>query len=114
MECLGIKEEAGCTNRERTERETCVMESVKRERIICVITHCDLDCLITPTVYRTGLAEDLSFRITPGERNGQRERIVDCELAAEFPPFPQCANLPIKFPICILVVLRVRVWLLNW
>ena len=32
----------------------CVMKSVRRGRIICVITRCDLDCLITPNVYRTG------------------------------------------------------------
>jgi hypothetical protein len=39
---MGIKEEAGCTKRERTERETSVMESVRSEIIICTFTRCEL------------------------------------------------------------------------
>jgi hypothetical protein len=86
---LRIKEEAACTMGQRTKREGCVMESVRREQNICVITRCDLNCLINPAVYQIGLAENPNFRITPGEGNGKRQRIVDCEMVDEFPPSVQ-------------------------
>jgi hypothetical protein len=73
----------------------------------------ELSDYASPLEYRTGLSEDPSMRITPGEWNGQRERLVDCEVIGEFPNLPQCTKIPNKLPICLLFVLLVHVMLLN-
>ena len=93
------------------EIEMCDMLSGRREKSVCKITCCEPDCWITPLVYQTGLAEEQSFRITLGERNGQREQVQDW--SNWLIPLHPCTNIPNKLPICVLVVLLVHVLLLN-